>query len=239
MRKKQNTRRNIAERSTASTPPACSSPRGSSSASTTRRLDRGRHGRADRGSRDPGRDGRPALLRCRIPSSRAGHREGRLHKLPELIPDNYGDQCTLGLNFETLRPRRDILGDYERVLQRIYEPEAFAGRLRRLAGLLDNSNRKRQTRAADARRELGGGAMLQRLVAGVPEPREVFRQALSHGLSVNPRSARSLTSQMALYLHLGPFSRHVIREIELKIERLDAEPYIAPLPAREPVALAN
>ena len=179
-------------------------------------------------------------LLCALPNTQLARRlthEGRLHKLPELIPTNYGDQCTLGLNFDTLRPRREILRDYERILRRIYEPEAFAGRLRRLAGLLDNSNRKRQTRAADARRKLGGGAMLQRLVAGVPEPREVFRQALSHCLSVNPRSARSLTSQMALYLHLGPFSHHVIREIELKIERLDAEPGLAP--AREAAALAS
>ena len=180
-------------------------------------------------------------LLCALPNTQLARRltrEGRLHPLPELIPANYGDQCTLGLNFETLRPRREILRDYERILRRIYEPEAFAGRLRRLAGLLDNSNRKRQTRAADARRKLGGGAMLQRLVAGVPEPREVFRQALSHCLSSNPRSARSLTSQMALYLHLGPFSHHVIREIERKIELLDTEPGIATMPRPE-AALAS
>ena len=35
--------------------------------------------------------------------------EGRLHPLPEIIPAGYGDQCMLGLNFDTLRPRRDIL----------------------------------------------------------------------------------------------------------------------------------
>ena len=176
-------------------------------------------------------------LLCALPNTQLARRltrEGRLHPLPELIPNNYGDQCTLGLNFETLRPRREILGDYERILRRIYEPEAFAGRLRRLAGLLDNSNRKRHMRA----RKLGGGEMLQRLVAGVPEPRELFRQALSHCLSSNPRSARSLTSQMALYLHLGPFSHHVIREIERKIELLDTEPAIVTAPTPE-AALAS
>jgi hypothetical protein len=165
--------------------------------------------------------------------------EGRLHKLPEIIPAGYGDQCTLGLNFDTLRPQREVLADYERVLRRIYEPEAFAGRLRRLAGLLDSSNRRRQTRAADARRKFGGAEMLHRLLANVPEPRDVFRQTLSHCLSSNPKSVRWLMALMALYLHLGPFSRHVIREIELKIEKLDAEPGIAPERTREPVALAN
>jgi radical SAM superfamily enzyme YgiQ (UPF0313 family) len=149
--------------------------------------------------------------------------EGRLHALPEIIPAGYGDQCTLGLNFDTLRPRREILGDYERILRRIYEPEAFAGRLRRLSALLDNSKRKRQTRATDARRKHSGTDMLYRLLANVPEPRDVFRQTLSHCLSTNPRSARWLMALMALYLHLGPFSRYVIEQIEIKIDRLDAE----------------
>ena len=43
---------------------------------------------------------------------------------------------------------------------------------------------------------------------------------------------------MALYLHLGPFSRHVIREIERKIELLDAEPAIVTAPTPE-AALAS
>jgi hypothetical protein len=40
----------------------------------------------------------------------------RLHPLPEIIPAGYGDQCLMGLNFDTLRPRRDILSDYEQML---------------------------------------------------------------------------------------------------------------------------
>jgi radical SAM superfamily enzyme YgiQ (UPF0313 family) len=155
-------------------------------------------------------------------------REGRLHALPEIIPAGYGDQCTLGLNFDTLRPRRDILGDYERILRKIYEPEAFAGRLRRLSALLDNSKRKRQTRATDARHKIGGVDMLYRLLAHVPEPRDAFRQTLSHCLSTNPRSARWLLALMALYLHVGPFSRYVIEQIDLKIARIDAEELVEP-----------
>jgi len=158
--------------------------------------------------------------------------EGRLHALPEIIPAGYGDQCLLGLNFDTARPRRDVLADYERVLQKIYEPEAFAGRLRRLAGLLDNSKRKRQTRATDARRKGNGVDMLYRLLANVPEPRDMFRQTLSHCLSTNPRSARWLMALMALYLHVGPFSRYVIEQIQLKIERIDDEEEMPPPPAK-------
>ena len=52
----------------------------------------------------------------------------------------------MGLNFETLRPRQEILADYVRVLERIYDEAAFAGRLQRLATLLDNSGRKQPKR---------------------------------------------------------------------------------------------
>jgi radical SAM superfamily enzyme YgiQ (UPF0313 family) len=157
-------------------------------------------------------------------------REGRSHPLPELLPDGHGDQCTNGLNFETLRPRRDILEDYRRVLERIYDPVAFAGRIKRLAGLIDNSKRARPA-PSDPRRKLSGIDILYRLIANAPEPRELFRKTLSHCLAANPRAARSIVGQMALYLHVGPFSRFVMREIELKIEALDAEAQTAPPPA--------
>jgi hypothetical protein len=79
--------------------------------------------------------------------------------------------------------------------------------------------------------------MLQRLMSSVPEPRDLFREAFSHCLRTNPRSARWIVGQMAFYLHLGPFSRYVMREIDRKIERLDAAP--APPRTDETVALAG
>jgi radical SAM superfamily enzyme YgiQ (UPF0313 family) len=150
-------------------------------------------------------------------------KEGRLHKLPEMVPAGHGDQCTNGLNFDTLRPRREILLDYRRVLDRIYDPVAFAGRLRRLSDMLDNSTRKGQMRTTDAKRKFSSAGMLHKLMASVPEPRDLFRETFSHCLKTNPRSARWIVGQMAFYLHLGPFSRFVIDEIDLKIDRIDAE----------------
>ena len=66
----------------------------------------------------------------------------------------------MGLNFKTLRPRQEVLADYARVLQRIYDPPAYAGRLRRLAKMLNHSGRKQQTRAAHSRRRHGSLEML-------------------------------------------------------------------------------
>jgi hypothetical protein len=126
------------------------------------------------------------------------------------------------LNFETLRPRQDILLDYKRVLERIYDPVAYAGRLQRLASMLDNSNRRRQTRAGDARRGFSSTEILHRIISNLPEPRDVFSRTLTHSITTNPRSARWIVALMALYLHLGPFSREVIQLIDRKIEELGA-----------------
>jgi radical SAM superfamily enzyme YgiQ (UPF0313 family) len=161
--------------------------------------------------------------------------EGRLHALPEKVPDGHGDQCTNGLNFDTLRPRRQVLDDYKRVLEAIYDPVAFAGRLRRLSDLLDNSARKGQMRTTDAKRKFSSAAMLHKLMSSIPEPRDLFRETFSHCLKTNPRSARWIIGQMAFYLHLGPFSRFVIDEIDYKIDQIDAGTLAPPVYADPPV----
>jgi radical SAM superfamily enzyme YgiQ (UPF0313 family) len=149
-------------------------------------------------------------------------KEGRLHELPEMAPLDFADQCTNGLNFDTLRPRREILEDYRRVLDRIYDPISFATRLRRLSDLLDNSNRKGQAPVTGSKEKFTRIGMLQTLMASVPQP-DLFRETFSHCIRTNPRSARWVIGQMAFYLHLGPFSRAVIEQIDIKIARIDAE----------------
>src|SRR5262245_16517844 len=152
-------------------------------------------------------------------------REGRLYPEPDVIPKGNVDQCTHGLNFDTLRPKQAILLDYKRVLEKIYDPIGFAGRLRRLAGLLDNSTRKRRTRADDARRRFGVSAseILHRIITNLPEPQDMFRQTFAECMSTNPRSARWIVALMGFYLHLGPFSRYVIHRIEQQIDELERD----------------
>jgi len=85
--------------------------------------------------------------------------EGRLHAELLFDPAAGMDQCTQGLNFDTLRPRREILSDYKRVLEKVYEPVAYAKRLQRLASLLGSSNPNRQVageRFQKQARRLGG-----------------------------------------------------------------------------------
>jgi hypothetical protein len=144
--------------------------------------------------------------------------EGRLHADLLLDPAAGMDQCTQGLNFDTLRPRRDVLSDYRRILEKIYEPAAYANRLQRLARLLGRSNPNRQVRANDSRSKLGGLEVVHRVVSKLPGAQDAFRQAIIHCASTNPQWARIIVLLTALYLHLGPFSRHVIRKIEQQLD---------------------
>jgi radical SAM superfamily enzyme YgiQ (UPF0313 family) len=150
-------------------------------------------------------------------------KEGRLHHV-EYAKDTHkgsGDQCTNGLNFDTLRPRREILLDYKRVLEKTYAPSAFTGRLRRLAQLLDNSSRQGRLPTGDPRNRFSNLEMLQRLLAVLPEPRDVFWRTISECASSNPASTRYIAALMSMYLHMGPFARSVIRQIDQLIDEID------------------
>jgi radical SAM superfamily enzyme YgiQ (UPF0313 family) len=145
--------------------------------------------------------------------------EGRLHPNLLLDPAAGMDQCTQGLNFDTLRPRHEILSDYKLVLERIYEPAAYAKRVQRLASLLGKSNPNRQVRANDSRSRLGGLEVVHRVVSKLPGAQDIFRRTIIQCASSNPQWARIIVLLTAFYLHLGPFSRHVIRQIELRLDR--------------------
>ena len=162
-------------------------------------------------------------------------KEGRLHPTPLDLRSRTGsaDQCTQGLNFDTARPRQDIHLDYKRILEKIYEPTAYAGRVERLAALL-NSHQERRTLASDFRHGFGASEMLTRIITRLPEPRDVFWPALKRCVSINPQSARWLVALFALYSHLGPFSRYVVGKIEEKNDELQAgqiDPHARPYPA--------
>ena len=131
------------------------------------------------------------------------------------------DQCTMGLNFATLRPRQEILADYVHILERIYDPVAFTGRLQRLAKMLANSGSKQQTRAQHSRRGIGRLEMLHRVISNLPEPRDLFRRTLSQCVASNSDSTSKIVLLMALYLDVGPFSRDVAARIDKMMAALD------------------
>jgi len=146
-------------------------------------------------------------------------KEGRLHPNHDVGPVHGGDQCTDGINFDTLRPLQNVLRDYKRVLQTIYEPAAYAARLQKLASLLDRSKSpRRDVPAGDPRGKVDAMQLMQRIVTRLPEAREPFLRVLKSCVRENPDAARIIVGLMAMYLHLGPYSRQVIAAIDRRIE---------------------
>ncbi len=151
-------------------------------------------------------------------------REGRLHRDHDVMPPAAaGDQCTRGLNFDTLRPLRDVLLDYRRILESVFEPSAYAGRLDRLARLLDRSGRSRDLPEGDVRRSLGSIDTVHKIINRLPQVRDVFWQTFINCARTNPAALRYIVMLMAMYLHLGPFSRAVIAAIDRRIAEIDGK----------------
>ena len=120
-------------------------------------------------------------------------KEGRLHKGHDIMRvEQAGDQCTLGCNFDTKRPLRDILADYRAVLEHVFSPEAYAGRLSRLAAMLDRSDRRRSLPDGDIRKRLAALTVCTRSCARCP--RCASRSGRPSSRSARPIQARCVRS---------------------------------------------
>jgi len=171
-----------------------------------------------------------------LPATQLGRRlllEGRLfpgYDAPSL-PDT-GDQCTIGLNFETKRPRRDVLADYRAVLNAVYDPSAFFGRVQRVGRMLRRGERRFKAPLAHALRDLLSVVRLVRRLPGAgPGTVGPFWKSVLDCAIHNPRALRCVVMLSALYLHHGPFSRQVIAEIDRQIGDIDLGLWSAPQPA--------
>jgi hypothetical protein len=126
-----------------------------------------------------------------------------------------GDQCTSGLNYETRRPRAEMLADYRSVLAGIYAPAAFFGRVRRVSRSLDrSSHRLRQPLrhvVRDVRSFLRITAQLGFRESGT---RRAFWGAMADCLVHNPRAFKIAASLAGLYLHLGPYARRAVARLD-------------------------
>jgi radical SAM superfamily enzyme YgiQ (UPF0313 family) len=145
--------------------------------------------------------------------------ERRLHADSDRVAsDSVIDQCTSGLNYETLRPRRAILEDYRAVLQAIYTPEAFFGRVRRVGRELDVSKHKLRNPPQRIWRNLRAFARISlRMGIRDREVRGEYWRTLADCLFHNPRAARMVVSFAALYLHMKPLAKFMDARLEGQI----------------------
>jgi hypothetical protein len=166
-------------------------------------------------------------------------REGRLFPVTwqmEKLNEGGGDQCILGLNFETLRPRRDVLADYKSVIDRIYTPQAYFGRVTRAAQKLDCFWPSRKAKARPAWRVAGlapgDWAALFRLLRSVIREQPLllghYLKALYTCARDNRGALQAVGTMAAFYLHLGPFSRVVSQAMARQIEEIDSGRWRSP-----------
>ncbi len=155
----------------------------------------------------------------------------RLEKERRLLPlkMNAGDQCTAGLNFVTLRPRREVLQDFRDVLSEIYRAEAFFQRARLLARTLDLPHLPAKFTWGGLRRELRSfSRVIWRMMKRSPADSRHFWGAVIECVRHDYRTLEHVITMAAFYLHLADFTGYVIREVDQQI---------AALPKDEPVPL--
>src|SRR5262245_26672102 len=148
-------------------------------------------------------------------------REGRL--LP-FKAGSGGDQCTSGLNFVTLRPRRDVLADFRAILANVYEPAAYFARVRRLGRALDRPRLPSPIVWKIVRKEL---LALTRIlwVMNVERPdlRRHFWVTIIDCLRHRPRNFERVLTMCVMYLHLGAFAQVLITDLDRQIAALDVD----------------
>ncbi|MGV7218895.1 B12-binding domain-containing radical SAM protein [Bradyrhizobium sp. UFLA05-112] len=157
-------------------------------------------------------------------------REGRLRPNHDSAASTMsgGDQCTAGINFDPVRPLRDILTDYRQVLEKIYDPAAYASRIDRLMTLLDRSRQRPELPEGDIRNKVRALETVHRVTSAIPEAHGPLWKTFLSCAKRDTSSARVAVAMIAAYAHLGPFSRRVIDAIDARLAALDEQ---MPIPA--------
>lgn len=148
-------------------------------------------------------------------------REGRLHENHDVASTTSGDQCTGGINFDPARPLRDILLDYRQVLARIYDPAVYASRIDRLMTMLDRSRQRQELPEGDIRAKVRALETVHRVTSAIPEAHAPFWKTFLACAKRDTSSARIAVAMIAAYAHLGPFSRRVVEAIDARLAALD------------------
>ncbi len=160
-----------------------------------------------------------------LPATRLARRlsaEGRL--LPDDPHEDDADQCTSGINFVPLRPRADVLRDYREVIERLYAPAAYFGRVRQAGRELDCSAHAVRQPLRNVLRDLRGfRRMAWRMGIRDRDVRLEWWHSLLDCLLHNPAAIKIVMSFAALYVHLGPYSRGLVKRLEQQITEAASE----------------
>jgi len=159
-----------------------------------------------------------------LPDTRLAKRlkaEGRLFQDDSRISALEIDQMTSGLNFQTTRPRHEILRDYISILERIYDPVNYYRRLTFLALHLE-PNHQYNPGALKKLRLAGSFLRLCRKAGFNKQTGLLYWKLLSTLLLKNPGAVEPVIGFAAMYIHLAKHARFIIELTNAKIKDIEA-----------------
>jgi radical SAM superfamily enzyme YgiQ (UPF0313 family) len=140
--------------------------------------------------------------------------EGRLGEDFDMAWDDAGDQCLVGLNYQTLRPRDEIMSDFRKIVSEAYKPKRYFSRVRKLIALLDCSSKRLKTPIKTQFKNWRGFLALIKAMGIKASYRRHFWHTLAYCLIKNPKGFRFGVVLAALYLHFGPFTEQAMANLD-------------------------
>ena len=146
-----------------------------------------------------------------LPNTRLTRRlrdEGRLWEDSSKVTDEV-DQMTTGLNFDTVRPRLDILRDYARVIASVYDPAHYYRRVTETGLALRPAHGHRP----GIRPTLRSGRSFLRLTKRVGFDRitgPLYWRLLLTILWRNRRATEAVVNLAAMYVHFQRVAEHIV-----------------------------
>ncbi|MCB1491726.1 MAG: B12-binding domain-containing radical SAM protein [Rhodobiaceae bacterium] len=172
-------------------------------------------------------------LLAALPNTQLSRRlvdEGRLDPERDLdfaaaLDENIsGDQCSFGLNFRTLRPRRAILVDYRNVLEKVYDTDAFFSRVERMMLRMNIAVLPERFDLRKLKTDLVSVfGIVKWLTVRDRSLIRPFLRTLYRIARQNFPAARIAIAMMTFYFHLGPFAREVIQSLDDEIGQIEPD----------------
>jgi radical SAM superfamily enzyme YgiQ (UPF0313 family) len=159
-----------------------------------------------------------------LPNTQLTRRLQKENRLLPMLANAKGDQCTAGLNYVTLRPRRAILADFRTVLANVYHPAAYFARVRTVGRALNCPNHAVMSSFKELRKDMAVLCRLMwRMTVQKPELRRHFWRTFIDCAYNNIGALEYVITMMVFYLHLGSFANFLIKDLDRQIEMIDNE----------------
>jgi hypothetical protein len=148
-------------------------------------------------------------------------REGRLLEEDSILKnaDTDVDQTTSGLNFVTVRPRIEVLNDYLRVIEKIYDPKNYYERVI-LTGLNLRPDNKYKPNLRALLKSLKSLLILSGKIGLNRATGWQFIKMLATIIRKNPKAIEAVVNLAAMFIHFQKHSKFVIELTQKEINTL-------------------